>query len=306
MPFSRKGLLFDARGGDRTAKRAGRAPDFARTLGGAVSAPRRRRGGARARRRFPGRLHRRRLQPRDALALARRPCRRHRRLRAALAAAAEDRLGGAAVRDWRRGGLRAPLPARALPLARPGELGRDRGHGRGEEVRADTRRPLRRELLPDATCAPVHRLGQARGPARRDRPLPHAAPARHGRTSDRCRLLRALPRVAASTALGLPRRPASRGESRDVHDQPPCDAREHRRPRARRGVDPVWGLRERNELATFLGGIVSGLGFYVYYPARVAFPIWVLFLVAVALLYRRRFPVRWVVTAGRSRPPVSC
>ena len=29
----------------------------------------------------------------------------------------------------------------------------------------------------------------------------------------------------------------------------------------------LWGLRERNELATFLGGVVAGLGFYVYHPA---------------------------------------
>ena len=42
----------------------------------------------------------------------------------------------------------------------------------------------------------------------------------------------------------------------------------------------LWGLRESHELATFLGGIVAGLGFYVYYPARVAFPIWIVFLIA--------------------------
>ena len=60
----------------------------------------------------------------------------------------------------------------------------------------------------------------------------------------------------------------------------------------------LWGLRERNELATFLGGIVAGLGFYVYYPARVAFPIWIVFLIATGLLYKRRFPARRLLTAG--------
>ena len=239
MPFPRKWLLFDLRGGDRTATRARCAPGFARTLAGAASATRRRRRGARARCRFAGRLRRRRLQPPDALALAGRPRHRGRRLCAALAQPAEDRLGRAAVRGRSRRGLRAPLPARALPLARAGELGRARDHGRGEGLRANARRPVRRELLPDAPRAPLHRLGQARGPARRHRPLPHAAPARHRRPADRCRLLRAFPRAAAAAALGLPRRPARRREPRDVHDQPPRDAREHRRPRGRRGADPA-------------------------------------------------------------------
>jgi hypothetical protein len=60
----------------------------------------------------------------------------------------------------------------------------------------------------------------------------------------------------------------------------------------------LWGLRESNELATFLGGIVAGLGFYAYYPARVAFPIWIVFLLAVGLLYKRRFPARRLLMLG--------
>jgi hypothetical protein len=60
----------------------------------------------------------------------------------------------------------------------------------------------------------------------------------------------------------------------------------------------LWGLRENHELATFLGGFVAGLGFYVYSPARVAFPIWVAFLVVLALLNRRRFAVRTLLALG--------
>ena len=37
----------------------------------------------------------------------------------------------------------------------------------------------------------------------------------------------------------------------------------------------LWGLQKKHELATFLGGVVAGLGFYVYFPGRVALPIWV-------------------------------
>jgi len=60
----------------------------------------------------------------------------------------------------------------------------------------------------------------------------------------------------------------------------------------------LWGLRESSELATFLGGIVAGLGFYVYYPARAVFPIWIVFLVATGFLYKRRFPARRLLTLG--------
>ncbi len=60
----------------------------------------------------------------------------------------------------------------------------------------------------------------------------------------------------------------------------------------------LWGLRNRHELATFLGGFVAGLGFYVYFPARITFPLWILFLVGVALLYRSRFPARRLVVLG--------
>jgi hypothetical protein len=58
----------------------------------------------------------------------------------------------------------------------------------------------------------------------------------------------------------------------------------------------LWGIRHDNWLFTFAGGFAGGLGFYVYYPGRVAFPLWLLFLVGLGLLYRSRFPVRKLVT----------
>jgi dolichyl-phosphate-mannose-protein mannosyltransferase len=58
------------------------------------------------------------------------------------------------------------------------------------------------------------------------------------------------------------------------------------------------GLRHDHELATFLGGVVAGLGFYVYFPARAAFPIWLVFLVALGLFYRRRFALRKLLALG--------
>ena len=60
----------------------------------------------------------------------------------------------------------------------------------------------------------------------------------------------------------------------------------------------VWGLRHGQELAIFLGGFVAGLGFYVYYPARVVFPIWILFLLGLGLLYKKRFGARQLLTVG--------
>jgi hypothetical protein len=60
----------------------------------------------------------------------------------------------------------------------------------------------------------------------------------------------------------------------------------------------VWGLRHGQELAVFLGGFVAGLGFYVYYPARVAFPIWIVFLIGLGLLYKKRFAARRLLLVG--------
>jgi hypothetical protein len=60
----------------------------------------------------------------------------------------------------------------------------------------------------------------------------------------------------------------------------------------------LWGLQKRHELATFLGGFVAGLGFYVYFPGRVALPIWIAFLLGLALLYKRQFPRRLLLSLG--------
>ena len=60
----------------------------------------------------------------------------------------------------------------------------------------------------------------------------------------------------------------------------------------------LWGLRENHELATFLGGVVAGLGFYVYYPARIAFPIWVVFLIAAGFVYRKKFAPKRLAMLG--------
>lgn len=60
----------------------------------------------------------------------------------------------------------------------------------------------------------------------------------------------------------------------------------------------LWGLRRNHEFATFAGGLVAGMGFYVYYPGRATFPLWILFLVGLGLFYRQSFPVRRLVTLG--------
>jgi hypothetical protein len=60
----------------------------------------------------------------------------------------------------------------------------------------------------------------------------------------------------------------------------------------------LWGLREKHELATFLGGVVAGLGFYVYFPGRVALPLWIAFLIVLGLFYKQRFPRRTLLSLG--------
>jgi 4-amino-4-deoxy-L-arabinose transferase-like glycosyltransferase len=60
----------------------------------------------------------------------------------------------------------------------------------------------------------------------------------------------------------------------------------------------LWGLRHDHALATFSGGIVAGLGFYVYNPGRAVFPLWVVFLVGLALFFRTRFSLRKLAGLG--------
>lgn len=58
------------------------------------------------------------------------------------------------------------------------------------------------------------------------------------------------------------------------------------------------GLRHGHFFSTYVGGILAGLGFYTYHPGRATFPVWVLFLVLLALLYRSRFPLRRIARFG--------
>lgn len=60
----------------------------------------------------------------------------------------------------------------------------------------------------------------------------------------------------------------------------------------------LWGLRNNHALATFWGGVVAGLGFYVYQSARVTLPVWLVFLLVLGLLSRRGFPVRRLLVVG--------
>jgi hypothetical protein len=60
----------------------------------------------------------------------------------------------------------------------------------------------------------------------------------------------------------------------------------------------LWGLRRDHYLATVAGGIVAGLGFYVYNPGRAVFPLWVVFLVGLALFFRTRFSLQKLAGLG--------
>jgi Dolichyl-phosphate-mannose-protein mannosyltransferase len=60
----------------------------------------------------------------------------------------------------------------------------------------------------------------------------------------------------------------------------------------------LWGLRNQHLLATFWGGVIAGLGFYVYFPSRATFPLWAAFLLAVGLLFRKAFTPRRLLIVG--------
>ena len=57
------------------------------------------------------------------------------------------------------------------------------------------------------------------------------------------------------------------------------------------------GLRHGHAFTTFCGGLVAGLGFYVYFPSRATFFLWLAFLFGIAVLFRSQFPLR---SLGRS------
>ena len=60
----------------------------------------------------------------------------------------------------------------------------------------------------------------------------------------------------------------------------------------------LWGLRNRHLLATFWGGAIAGLAFYVYFPSRATFPLWIAFLIALPFVFRRDFPARRVAAVA--------
>jgi 4-amino-4-deoxy-L-arabinose transferase-like glycosyltransferase len=53
----------------------------------------------------------------------------------------------------------------------------------------------------------------------------------------------------------------------------------------------LYGLRRRHLFATYAGGVLAGIGYYVHFPGRMVFPLWIVFLVVLALAYRRQLPV---------------
>jgi hypothetical protein len=58
------------------------------------------------------------------------------------------------------------------------------------------------------------------------------------------------------------------------------------------------GLRHGHLFSTYAGGIAAGLGFYTYHPGRGAFVLWVLFLLGLALFYRRLLPLGSIARFG--------
>lgn len=58
------------------------------------------------------------------------------------------------------------------------------------------------------------------------------------------------------------------------------------------------GVKHRAPFLTFLGGAVAGLGYYVYQPARATIALWLIFLAALLLAARGRFPRGEVVRAA--------
>jgi len=58
------------------------------------------------------------------------------------------------------------------------------------------------------------------------------------------------------------------------------------------------GLRKNCSFYTFLGGIASGLAFYVYYPARITIVLWVILLVILLLFFRSQFRFGMVLRLG--------
>jgi hypothetical protein len=60
----------------------------------------------------------------------------------------------------------------------------------------------------------------------------------------------------------------------------------------------LLGLRKQNLFATFVGGAVAGLGVYVHYSGRLVFPLWIVFLVVLAIAYRDELGLRRLAGLG--------
>jgi hypothetical protein len=60
----------------------------------------------------------------------------------------------------------------------------------------------------------------------------------------------------------------------------------------------LFGLRRSHPFATFCGGVLGGLGYYVHFPGRMVFPVWLIFLVVLALAYRGSLGLRRIATLG--------
>jgi hypothetical protein len=51
------------------------------------------------------------------------------------------------------------------------------------------------------------------------------------------------------------------------------------------------GLRQEAMAPSFLGGLTAGLGYYVYYPGRAAILVWLVFLLCLAVFFRKEWPL---------------
>jgi hypothetical protein len=62
----------------------------------------------------------------------------------------------------------------------------------------------------------------------------------------------------------------------------------------------LYGLRRKNLFATFCGGALAGIGWYVHFPGRMVFLVWLVFLVVLGVAYRPPGTLRLgaVATAG--------
>jgi 4-amino-4-deoxy-L-arabinose transferase-like glycosyltransferase len=60
----------------------------------------------------------------------------------------------------------------------------------------------------------------------------------------------------------------------------------------------LYGLRKSNRFATYCGGALAGLGYYVHFPGRMVFPVWFVFLVVLALAFRRELGLGRIARLG--------